>query len=221
MIGFPLLLIPFAIFNMIAFLTPDVPWTAPIYSVPLPLKSGASFTATVSDVFLAFALLMLMCEFIKSARQGKSLVEHFLALLLAGGAAAEFWMVREGANSTFFLLVVICFVDLFAGFATSLRRARRAVVLDESEPMPRAAPMPRAEPLAPLEPTRVEPARAEPAQSEPVRSEPVKSESVKSEPVRSEPAVNPFIRVEPTAPAEPSGRTEPVVKIEPVQKVGS
>src|SRR5262249_25683088 len=83
-----------------------------------------------------------------------------LALLLAGGAAAEFWMVREGANSTLFLFVVICFVDLFAGFAASLRRARRAVVVDEPHPMPRSepvardAPMPRAEPLAPIGSTR-------------------------------------------------------------------
>jgi hypothetical protein len=195
-IGFPLLLIPFAIYNMVAFLTPGVSWTAPIYSVPLPLKSGVPFTATVSDAFLTFALLMLMCEFIKSARQGKSLVEHFLALLLAGGAAAEFWMVREGANSTFLLFVVICFVDLFAGFAASLRRARRAVVVEETAP--RAAPVARAEP-ARVEPTHVEPARVEPARSEPV---------------------NPFVRVEPTPP-EPAGRTEPVVKIEPVQKVSS
>lgn len=216
MISFPLLLIPFAIFNMIAFLTPGVSWTAPVYSVPLPLKSGASFTATVSDAFLTFALLMLMCEFIKSARQGKSFVEHFLALLLAGGAAAEFWMVPEGANSTFFLLVVICFVDLFAGFAASLRRARRAVVLDEPQPLPRAAPMPRAEPLAPIESTRVEPTRSEPARAEPARTEPARSE-----PTRSEPAVNPFIHIEPGTPPEPADRTEPTVKIEPVQKVGS
>ena len=38
MIGFPLLLIPFAIYNMIAFLTPGVSWTAPIYSVPLEIR---------------------------------------------------------------------------------------------------------------------------------------------------------------------------------------
>jgi hypothetical protein len=193
-IGFPLLLIPFAIYNMIAFLTPGVSWTAPIYSVPLPLKSGVPFTASVSDAFLVFSLLMLMCEFIKSARQGKSFVEHFLALLLAGGAAAEFWMAREGANSTFFLLVVICFVDLFAGFAASLRRARRAVVVEEPAPVVRAAPVARAEPA------RVEPTRAEPMRTEPP---------------------NPFIRAEPAAPPELPSRTEPVVKIEPVQKVGS
>jgi len=150
---------------------------------------------TIGDAFLLFTLLMLMCEFIKSARQGKSFVEHFLALLLAGGAAAEFWMVREGANSIFFLFVVICFVDLFAGLAASLRRARRKVVVQEPAAVSRAEP----------------PARAEPARVEPTRMEPV----------RTEPLPNPFMRVEPVAPPEPSGRTEPVVKIEPVQKVGS
>ena len=184
MIGFPLLLIPFAIYNMIAFLTPGVSWTGILYTLPFPLKSGVTWSPTVGDAFLAFALLMLMFEFIKSARQGKSFVEHFLGLLLAGGAAAEFWMLQEAGNSTFLLFAVICFVDLFAGFAASLRRARRAVVVEEPVPVARTAPVPRAEP-ARVEPPRVEPVRAEPP--------------------------NPFTRVEPTAPPELSGRTEPVV----------
>jgi hypothetical protein len=176
-IGFPLLLIPFAIYNMIAFLTPGVLWTGAIYTVPL--KSGVGWTATVGDAFLAFTLLMLMFEFIKSARQGKSFVEHFLALCLTGGAAAEFWMVREAGNSTFLLFVVMCFVDLLAGFAASLRRARRAVVIEPVEPM---APPPviRAEPVR-AEPMRAEPARSEPfAKVEPLRAEPV----VKVDPVQ-------------------------------------
>jgi len=187
-IGFPLLLIPFAIYNMIAFLTPGVGWTSPIYSVPFPLSSGVAWMATTGDAFLVLALLMLMFEFMKSTRHGKSFVEHFLALLLAGGAAAEFWMVREAGNSTFLLFVVICFVDLFAGFAASLRRARRMVV----EPVPVA-----------VEPVRVEAARVEPARAEPVRVEP-------AQPARTDPFV--------AAPANPMPRTEPVVKIEPVQK---
>ena len=44
MIGFPLLLIPLAIYNMIAFLTPGVSWTDAIYPLPVPLKSGGSGT---------------------------------------------------------------------------------------------------------------------------------------------------------------------------------
>jgi hypothetical protein len=204
-IGFPLLLIPFAIYNMVAFLTPGVSWTGPIYSGTIPLKSGVPWMGTLGDAFLVFTLLMLMFEFIKSARQGKSFVEHFLGLLLAGGAAAEFWMVREAGNSIFLLFVVICFVDLFAGFAASLRRARKAVVVAEPVPAPVVVPA-RAEPVRDL--------RAEPVRVEPIRNEPM------PEPIRPSPnAPNPFTRVEPPAPAEL--RTEPDFKIEPVQKTGS
>jgi hypothetical protein len=177
-IGFPLLLIPFAIYNMIAFLTPGVLWTGAIYTVAL--KSGVAWPVTVGDAFLGFALLMLMFEFIKSASHGKSFVEHFLSICLAGGAAAEFWLVREAGNSTFLLLVVMCFVDLFAGFAASLRRARRAVAVPPVEAAP--PPVVRAEPVR-AEPVRVEPARSEPfarVESAAPRAEPV----VKIDPVQ-------------------------------------
>ena len=97
MIGFPLLIIPFAIYHMVVFLLdvkdPVKWWGTELYFMPVALKSGDAWTGTLSDAFLAFSLLMLMFEFIKSARHGKSLVEHFLSLLLAGGTAAEFWML--------------------------------------------------------------------------------------------------------------------------------
>ncbi len=196
MIGFPLLLIPFAIYNMIAFLTPGVSWTAPVYAGQIPLQSGATWMATVGEAFLVFTLLMLMFEFIKSAKSGKSFVEHFLSLCLAGGAAAEFWMVREAGNSTFLLFVVICFVDLFAGFAQSLRRARKAVVVAEPVVQPPVmAPVARPAP-APVE-------RPAPVPVEPVRAEP------RIEPT---PARDPFTKAEPIAP-----RAEPEI-IPPVQK---
>jgi hypothetical protein len=176
-IGFPLLIVPFAIYHMIAFLMQDVSWSAALYLMPVPLKSGVAWTGTLSDAFLAFSLLMLMFEFIKSARHGKSLVEHFLSLLLAGGAAAEFWMLPQFGTSTFLLFVVICFVDMFAGFAASLRRARRAVVVPEP---------------VPVQPARVEPARVEPA----------RAEAVRAEPARVEPA-HPFTTAPPMPRAEP------------------
>jgi hypothetical protein len=202
-IGFPLLLIPFAIYNMIAFLTPGVSWTAPVYAGQIPLQSGVPWMANIGEAFLVFTLLMLMFEFIKSARTGKSFVEHFLSLCLAGGAAAEFWMVREAGNSTFLLFVVICFVDLFAGFAQSLRRARKAVVVAEPAVQP-----PVMAPVARPAPVPVE--RAAPVAAEPVRSEP----RVEPAPARVEPtpARDPFTKAEPIAP-----RAEPEI-IPPVQK---
>ena len=96
MIGFPLLLIPFAIYNVIAFLMP-FDWNTKLYALRLP--SGVMWEPTASDAFIVFSLLMLMFEFIKSTTHGKSLVEHFLAICLVGGAGAEFAMVNPNATS--------------------------------------------------------------------------------------------------------------------------
>ena len=54
MIGFPLLLIPFAIYNIFVFLMPGVAFTAPITSVPL--MSGVQWAPTFGDALLAGAL---------------------------------------------------------------------------------------------------------------------------------------------------------------------
>ena len=190
MIGFPLLLIPFAIYNVIAFLMP-FDWNTKLYAFRLP--SGIVFEPTASDAFLVFSLLMLMFEFIKSTKHGKSLVEHFLGILLVGGAGAEFAMANPNAimnqpsaplqtgNSTFMLFVAICVVDLLAGFAASLRRARRTVAIEQAPVAVMPPPVMRAEP-ARVEPVRAEPARVEPAP----HAEP-----------SSEPRPNPFIKVEP------------------------
>jgi hypothetical protein len=190
-IGFPLLLIPFAIYNVIAFLMP-FDWNTKLYAFQLP--SGLTFEPTASDAFLTFSLLMLMFEFIKSTKHGKSLVEHFLAICLVGGAGAEFAMISPTAimnqpsaplqtgNSTFALFVVICVVDLLAGFAASLRRARRKVVVDEQPPVA----------VVPGPAVRAEPARAEPTRTEPTRIEP----TTHAEP-GAEARPNPFIKVEP------------------------
>ncbi|MEA2877978.1 MAG: hypothetical protein QOF14_3174 [Hyphomicrobiales bacterium] len=190
MIGFPLLIVPFTIYNMIAFLTP-FDWNTKLYALRLP--SGLIWEPTASDAFILFSLLMLLLEFIKATKHGKSFVEHFLSLLLAGGAGAEFVMVNPNAimgqltsppqmgNSTFMLFVAICAVDLLAGFAAALRRARRAVVVEEAPVVVAPAPAPVVRP----EPARV---------------------------------VEPVTRVEP-APSPFTQRPEPVVKADPVQKI--
>ena len=171
MLGFPLLLIPFAIYNMIVFITP-VDWGYAPY--PVLLKSGVSWSASLSDAFLVFSLLMLMFEFIKCSRYGKSLVEHFLSIVLAGGAAAEFVMVKEvgGSLSVLLLFTTICVVDMFAGFAASLRRARRAAYVEPVAPAPVVVhPAPVVQPPPPrFEPT---PHPAEPATVPHVKAEPV------------------------------------------------
>jgi hypothetical protein len=133
LIGFPLLLIPFAIYNIVAFLMPGVGFAVPVAQVHL--SSGAAWDVTFGDLLIAIAILLLLLELIKAARMGRrSIVDHGLALLLFIGITAEFILVRQAATSTFFLLTVISFVEAFGGFAFALRPKQRAMVIEASEP---------------------------------------------------------------------------------------
>ena len=126
MVGFPLLLIPLAIYNIIVFLMPTVSFTDPL--VTLTLMSGAAWPITLSDVLLALAILLLMCEVIKGARPGaKYLTDHLLSLIVFGAAAAEFVLWAKFGTSTYFLLVALSMVDFLSGLA--LRTRRRAVAV--------------------------------------------------------------------------------------------
>ena len=87
MVGFPLLLIPLAIYNIIVFLMPGVSFADPL--VKLTLMSGAEWPLTLSDILLALGILLLLLEIIKGARPGsKYLTDHLLSLIIFGGAAA-------------------------------------------------------------------------------------------------------------------------------------
>ena len=125
-LGFPLLLIPFAIYNMIAFLTPGVSWTAQVATVHM--MSGQDWTLTWQDLLLAFAILLLAVEIIKSTRMGmRSIIDHVLAMALFIIMLVEFLLVQRAGTSTFFLLTMIALVDVLVGFIVSIRSSQRQV----------------------------------------------------------------------------------------------
>jgi hypothetical protein len=138
MVGFPLLLIPLAIYNIIVFLMPDLSFTDPL--VKLTLMSGAEWTVTLSDVLLTLAILLLLAEVIKGARPGaKYLTDHLLSLIVFGAAAAEFVLWPKFATSTFFLLTALSLVDFLSGLALRTRRRAVAVVAAAPAPPPKSA----------------------------------------------------------------------------------
>ena len=138
MVGFPLLLIPLAIYNIIVFLMPDLSFTDPL--VKLTLMSGAEWTVTLSDVLLALAILLLLAEVIKGARPGaKFLTDHLLSLIVFGAAAAEFVLWPKFGTSTYFLLTALSLVDFLSGLALRTRRRAVAVVAAAPAPPPKSA----------------------------------------------------------------------------------
>jgi hypothetical protein len=130
-LGFPLLLIPFAIYNMIAFLTPGVGWTTPVQTVHM--MSGEDWVLTWEDILLAFTILLLAVEIMKSTRMGmRSIVDHVLAMALFIAMLVEFLLVRQAGTSTFFLLMMIGLVDVLTGFIVSIRSSQRQVEVESS-----------------------------------------------------------------------------------------
>jgi len=128
LIGFPLLVIPFALYNMIAFLTPGVLWSHEVTKVTM--VSGVEWTLTAGDVLLALALFVLFVEVLKSTRVSRSIMDHLLSMVLFIGMLIEFLLVKQAATGTFFLLLVIGFLDVIAGFSITIRTAQRDVEID-------------------------------------------------------------------------------------------
>ncbi len=121
MVGFPLLLIPLAIYNIIVFLMPGVSLAEPV--VNLTLMSGAEWPLTLSDMLLALGIVLLLLEVIKGARPGgKYLTDHLLSLIVFGAAAAEFLLWPRFGSSTYFLLALLALVDFLSGIALRVRR---------------------------------------------------------------------------------------------------
>jgi hypothetical protein len=125
MVGFPLLLIPLAIYNIIVLLMPGVSLAEPL--IKLMLMSGAEWPVTLSDILLALAIVLLLLEVIKGAQPGaKYFTDHLLSFIVSGGAIAEFVLWPHFGTSTYFLLTMLALVDFFSSIALRARRGTRA-----------------------------------------------------------------------------------------------
>ncbi|MBN9149562.1 MULTISPECIES: hypothetical protein [unclassified Nitrobacter] len=155
-IGFPLLLIPLAICNIIVFLMPGVLLTEPVFT--LTLVSGAAWPVTLGDVLLALGIVLLLFEIIKGSRAGgKYLTDHVLALVVFGAAAAEFVMLPQFGSSTFFMLTLLALVDFLSGIALRSRRPARAKVAPSQPAAEASASEPRFDPPPVSAPASVSP----------------------------------------------------------------
>ena len=131
LLGFPLLIIPFAIYNIVAFILaqPDAIWTTEAASIPM--TSGEVWKLTWEDIIIAGSIVLLWIEIIKSTRAVfRAIVDHVLSMLLFVAMLIEFLLVKAAGTSTFFLLLVIAMVDVLAGFIISIRTGPRQVEVE-------------------------------------------------------------------------------------------
>jgi hypothetical protein len=129
LVGFPLLIIPFAIYNVIAFLVPGLAWSQEITRVHM--MSGADWTFTPGELLIGLSVILLFFEMLKATRLStRTIVDHVLSTLLFIGMIVEFLLVPQAASGTFFLLLVISFVDVAGGFTITIRTAQRDVTVE-------------------------------------------------------------------------------------------
>ena len=199
MVGFPLLLIPLAIYNIVAWLMPTVSMAEPL--IRLTLVSGTEWAVNLSDILLALGLLLLLLEIVKGARAGsKYLTDHLLSLIVFGAAAAEFVMWPKFGTSTFFLLTLMAMVDFLGGIALHARRRPvPAAAVSHRAPKQAERQAERQVEEAPVPEPRIEPVpeTPAPAPAAPVPSAASVAESVLLDHPQPKPS-------QPAAPAEPS-----------------
>jgi hypothetical protein len=94
----------------------------------LSMMSGATWTMSLGDLLIVVSLILLFIEVLKATRTGPwSVIDHMFSMLVFVAFLVEFLLVRDAATQVFFILMVIAFVDVIAGFSVSIRSAGRDV----------------------------------------------------------------------------------------------
>jgi len=128
LIAFPLLLIPFALYNMVALLL-NMPFTETVSSIPL--APDRRMPLNVGDLLVAIGMLLLYIEVLKAARfGGKGVMDHILSFILFVAMVSELALVPQASTPTLLLLAVLGFVDFITGISLSIRRKQRAIVVE-------------------------------------------------------------------------------------------
>jgi len=127
----PLLIIPFALYNIIAYLV-NTDFHQTVFSVPL--ISGHVMAVSTGDVLVLFGVLLLYVEILKSTRfSTKAIVDHVLSIILFIVMIVEFIVAEKAATSTFLILTCLSFVDVVGGFTITIRTAQRDVTFEGPE----------------------------------------------------------------------------------------
>jgi hypothetical protein len=132
LLGVPLLIFPFAVYNILVFLMPGFKWNEEAWH--FRMMSGGEWGITPGDVMIAASIVILLIEMLKAARMSRrTIIDHLLSMILFIGMLVEFLLVKQVASTTFFLLLVISFVEVAGGMAVSVRAAQRDVTVNEVE----------------------------------------------------------------------------------------
>jgi hypothetical protein len=112
-----------AVYNILAFLGGDI-LAANIWK--LKLISEAEWSLSFNHLLLTLAVILLYIEIFKATRTSKaSIGDHALSMALFIVCLIEFIVIKQMGNSIFFIITLICLLDVVAGFTITISTARR------------------------------------------------------------------------------------------------
>ena len=94
----------------------------------IPMLRGGLWKFAIGDLIMLVSITMFFVEIIKSTSTGSAAVlDHALSMILFIVAGLEFLIVPQAATSTFFFIVLLCIIDVIAGYTIGMGVARRTM----------------------------------------------------------------------------------------------
>lgn len=125
---FPLLaisLIVYVILSVVGVGGGGAPWHE-LEVVALPMYSGDVWRVTWGALFLTASLGLLFVELVRATKTGTaSITNHLLSFLLFIAVLLLFVLAPGFGNTTYFLFMVMTFLDPMAGMVVTTTSARR------------------------------------------------------------------------------------------------
>ena len=124
----PLLALPILIYALVAMTAGADGTFVQLQSVlfGMPMLSGDRWIFSLGDFLLLTGLITLFVEILKAARtKSDAIVNHSMSMILLVAAVILFLIVPGFGTSVFFLIMIMCLLDVIAGPVVSIVAARR------------------------------------------------------------------------------------------------
>ncbi len=138
---FPLLAIPVIIYNMMALTAngADVNGVSAIaISLADPTNGMAvfgSWRVTSGDILIILSMCFFFVEILKSTSTGSSTIaNHAVSMLVFIVCLIEFLLLKNFQTSAFFILTIMCLLDVLAGVVVTIISARRDFTVGDGVP---------------------------------------------------------------------------------------
>jgi uncharacterized membrane protein len=132
LMAIPLLVVPILFYLAVALIGGPTALDATLFAARLP--SGGAFAFTNGLAIITVAMIALLVEVMKSTnvKNTNSIVDHGLSTALLVLAILLFVLMPSAATGTFFVLILICALDVIAGFTVSIKTAQRDFQVDRT-----------------------------------------------------------------------------------------